>query len=258
MLPVTNIQRFSTHDGPGIRTTVFLKGCPLACRWCHNPEAWNDAPGFYFDEGKCTGCGLCGDGCLTGAKEPSVRLMSVPQILDEVLKDVAFYGENGGITLSGGEPMIHTQTPQLIFAAKRKGLHVVVETCGFFDSKALEALRLADLVLWDIKDTDDARHLEYTGVSRRRIVKNLLEFDRLGGKTLLRSVMVRGVNLNEEHLAELAALRRKLANCQGVELLAMHPYGADKYRKLGMEWGGKVEWVPTVEEMEWAKKIIGC
>jgi pyruvate formate lyase activating enzyme len=257
MLPVTKIQRFSTHDGPGIRTAVFLKGCPLSCVWCHNPETHNDAPGFYYDEQCCMNCRVCmTGGCPAGARQPSFTMMNIDSIVNEVLKDETFYGNDGGLTISGGEPMQHNETIKLIRRAKNSGLHTVVETCGFFDSRYLQALTEVDLVLWDIKNTDDIRHQKYTGVSNRGIIDNLINFDKFGGKTVLRCIMIHGVNFNEAHLAAIKNLQNQLNHCHGVELLPFHPYGESKYRKLGMEWNGSAFKAPSPEEMAWARKVM--
>ena len=284
LLTVTKIQRFCTHDGPGIRTVVFLKGCPLACRWCHNPETQNGARGFYYIDNRCVSCGLCLSVCPHGARSPgaeqgidndkcrgclqcaencpagalqiSARDMTVEAVLDEVLKDAAFYGGGGGLTLSGGEPMLQAESTDLLRAAKNKGLHTVVETCGYFDQSRLQPLADADLVLWDIKDTDDARHRQYTGVSNRLIVENLLAFDRLGGKTVLRAIMAKGINLHQEHIEALIALKNRLRHCQGIEPLPLHPYGASKYRQLGLPCGIEADWAPSPQEMEWVRDLL--
>jgi pyruvate formate lyase activating enzyme len=261
MLPITKIQRFSTHDGPGIRTVVFTKGCRLTCRWCHNPECLSHARDRYFDEAGCMGCGACDGhtrvgGCPTGALRPAVTPMQIDGIIGTVMRDAAFYGNDGGLTLSGGEPMLHAETLDLIAAAKAKGLHVVVETCGLFDPAYLLPLVAADLVYWDIKDTDDTRHTRYTGASNRAVTNNLLAFDALGGHTLLRCLMVRGVNMDERHLREVAGLRRRLKHCQGIELLPYHPYGATKYRHLGLPWTGDAAWQPSKADMAWARDVL--
>jgi len=201
MLKVTEIQRFCMHDGPGVRTTVFLKGCPLRCAWCHNPETQNKNSEMLLYNSKCIGCGSCIDSCknnlhriekqhiidrercsLCGkcveacpacALEICGKDMSIEEILSVVEKDRAFYGAFGGITLSGGEPFMQREkTVALLAACKARGLSTAVETCGYADTDILlSALPYVDLFLWDIKDTDNQRHKQYTGVYNDVILK---------------------------------------------------------------------------------------
>ena len=233
-LPVTEIQRFCMHDGPGVRTVVFCKGCPLRCAWCHNPETQRATPEmlFYpakcifcgacvsacpagaqiihperiFDRDRCAACGRCAAVCCTDAITPAAKDMTVDEILAAVLRDRAFYGERGGVTLSGGEPMAHPHGAiALLTACKEAGLGTAVETCGYFDEHLIPSLiPVVDLFLWDVKDTDDDRHKAYTGVSNRRILENLRRVDALGGRTRLRCILVNGVNTDEAHYAALA------------------------------------------------------
>ncbi len=283
-LPVTKIQRFSTHDGPGVRTTVFLKGCPLSCRWCHNPEGQSARQELMFSEALCVLCGACatvcplhrvGDGheisraacigcgrcvniCPTGALEMACTQMTVEEILSAAMQDAAFYGESGGLTLSGGEPMAHPEAAiALLRAAKAAGLHTAVETCGFFPAKILPELAAAtDLILWDFKDSDPARHEQYTGVSNAPILENLRALDGLGAKIELRCILVRGVNLEEKHLAAIAEQYHALHNCLGVTLLPYHAYGSSKARQLGREDSAHPEWIPTTEDLARARAFL--
>ncbi len=293
-LPVTDIQRHCMHDGPGVRTVVFLKGCPLSCAWCHNPEGQSPRQEILYYESKCIGCGACVSSCSVGAHildkdghrfarencmtcgrcaavcctEALVmarRDMAVSDILAAVLRDRAFYGESGptgrtrgGLTVSGGEPMAYPAgTLALLEAALAEGISTVVETCGQFDPVHLPRLSAAaDLLLWDVKDTAPARHKRYTGVSNERILANLREADRLGARTRLRCILVAGVNTDEAHYAALAALAQSLSHCEGVEFLPYHAYSGSKMLPLGLPDNGRREWIPHDEAVAMAKAFL--
>ncbi len=226
-LPVVEIQRFCMHDGPGIRTTVFIKGCPLRCKWCHNPETHKKENEIYYSPSKCIRCGNCNickngahqfttgkhvfdrDRCLmsedcvgvcpTKALESVSQEMGIDEIIYEVLRDVAFYGKEGGLTISGGEPMAYPkETIALLKAAKENNLNTAVETCGYFDKAFLPTLcQYTDTLLWDFKDSDKERHIEYTGVSNERIIENLLLADSLKANIELRCILVNTVNFTK-------------------------------------------------------------
>lgn len=285
-LPVTDIQRFCMHDGPGVRTVVFLKGCPLRCAWCHNPETQKSTPEILFYESKCiccgacvsacpvgahalhpervfdrslcTACGRCTAVCCTDALTPAAGDMTASEILSAVLRDRAFYGEAGGITVSGGEPTLHAEgVIPLLTACKEAGITTCVETCGEFSSRLLPPLcAVTDLFLWDVKDTDPARHKAYTGVDNRRILDNLREADRLGAKTRMRCILVAGVNTEVSHYEALAALYRSLSHCEGVEFIPYHAYGGSKMLPLGMPDNGRVAWIPSAEVVGEAKDYL--
>ncbi len=293
LLPVTSIQRFSTHDGPGIRTTVFLKGCPLRCEWCHNPETISTRNQILYSHQNCIGCGACVDicptsahyfdkkqihrfdvklcnGCLkcvdvcpTNAIESASRLMSVEEIINEVLKDKVFYGENGGITLSGGEPLLHAEgCLEILRLAKKNGLSTAIETSGYFDSSYIEKLaELTDIFLWDFKDGDNERHRKYTGVSNEKILHNLFLLDKQETKIILRCIMVKGINMDDIRFLAIAETFSKLKHCIGVELLPYHAFGGSKNEQLGYTDNGRKYWIPTIEDMIFAKERLsglGC
>ena len=287
-LAVAEIQRFCMHDGPGVRTVVFLKGCPLRCAWCHNPEMQKAEqemlfypnqciscgacvsacpagaqilyPERRFERETCVACGLCARVCCTNAPVPAAKHMTTEDILSEVLKDRAFYGEVGGITLSGGEPMLHGQASvEVLRACKEAGLSTALETCGYFDGELIPSLvPRVDLFLFDVKDTDEARHRAYTGVSNRRILENLRRIDRLGGRTRLRCILVQGVNTDGGHYGALAELALGLAHCEGVEFLPYHAYAGSKMIPLGLEDNGRTEWIPDAEAVEGAKAYLAA
>ena len=286
-LPVTNIQRFSVHDGPGIRTTVFLKGCPLRCRWCHNPETKRRENELFFtsrlcigcrlcaevcpasvhsfrdgehllDRSKCLLCGACADACPTTALELCAKEMTPEDIVREVLRDAPFYQGGGGMTLSGGEPTLHGEkTLALLSAAREAGLHTALETCGYFPETMIPGLLgSVDLFLYDVKDTDPVRHAANTGVSNERILENLKAVDRLGGESVMRCIMVKGLNMTPDHLHSLASLWRSLSHSRGIELLPYHAMGGSKSERLGHENDGHAEWIPSKEEIAEAKETL--
>lgn len=278
---MSDIQRFCTHDGPGIRTTVFLKGCPLDCFWCHNPESKSLANELFytpslciacgyciancpehahaltdsahvFDRSLCRACMTCAEGCNSRALESVAREMSVEQVLAEVEKDRAFYEESGGgLTLSGGEPTAQMEfTLELTSRAKAIGISTCIETCGFGPTERfLSLVPLVDLFLWDIKDTDDQRHLANTGTPLAPILDNLRQVDRAGGPSILRCLLLAGVNLNETHLDRIAAIYRQLSHCAGIELLAYHPLGGSKLERLGYPPRPSPDLTPSSEAM---------
>ncbi len=283
---VTEIQRFCMHDGPGIRTTVFLKGCPLRCFWCHNPETQASTAQLMFhpakcigcractlcpngvhgeadgkhaiDRTRCTACGQCVAACPTGALALSGSEMTSEEIIELALRDKAFYGTTGGITLSGGEPMLHPKACiELLRLAKDAGLHTAVETCGYFPSEYLEPLaRVTDLFLWDVKDTDDGRHRKNTGVSNERILQNLRAADAYDVPIVLRCILLRGINLNDTHLRRIGELYCSLQNAVRVDLLPCHSLGSSKAEAIGIPVPRLVQFEPTQAEMDAANQTL--
>ncbi len=268
---IFNIQKFCINDGPGIRTTVFVKGCPLNCLWCHNPESkavhrelfYNaekcigcrrcaavceagchtaDQNGHRFDRTGCMLCGRCAEGCYAGALETVGREITVQEALDEVLKDAAFYkNSGGGMTVSGGEPMAQFDfTLQLLQAAKAEGLHTCMETCGFAPAAHYEqAAPFVDIFLFDYKLTDPAAHQKYTGVPNDVILQNLRLLDGLGAATVLRCPIIPGINDEPAHLLAIAQTANSLAHVLEVNVEPYHPLGSSKSRMLGREYALK-------------------
>lgn len=283
---VAEIQRFCTHDGPGVRTTVFFKGCPLRCVWCHNPETQSFSPEIMLHTSLCTGCGACVSVCPTGAQiltqNDRSRVVSLckgcgacadvclpeackvigtdmrpEHILQEVLSDAVFYGEAGGVTLSGGEPLCAEGVIKLLRLIKQNGLHVVVETAGACNPDVLrQAAPYVDEFFFDIKHTDKQMHKQLTGADPEAIWSNLAMIDALGAKTRLRCLMVNGLTTDQAHVARVADLYRTLTHCTGVQLLRYHPMGGSKARALGIADKSRAEWIPTNAQLARAQELL--
>ena len=227
---VTDIQRFSVHDGPGIRTTVFLKGCNMDCAWCHNPETISFEPEMIVDESKCIGCWKCDEGCYSGAKRWVGTQKTVGQVLKEVLLDQPYYGEDGGVTISGGEPTCQPVfTRELLKACKEAGLSCGVESNLSVDWAILkEIASLCDVFMCDLKIWDSDLHKKYTRVGNERIIENLKKLDTIGIPIILRTPIIPGINDNAEQIKPIAQLAATLKNLKYYELLPYHPLGLSK------------------------------
>ena len=234
---------------------MFFGNKCISCRLCASCSAHSfDGGKHSIDREKCVLCGKCADLCPTTALQICGRDMTVDEIVREVKKDVAFYGTNGGVTLSGGEPLAQAGVVDLLRAFKSDGINTAIETCGFYDVSAV--LPYTDLFLWDIKDTDPARHEKYTGVSNGRILENLFAADEKGAKTRLRCIITRGVNANVDHYKRVNEIMGKLKNCTGADILPYHAYGGSKATSLGLPDNGDPAYIPTDDEINEATKII--
>lgn len=281
---IFNIQRYSVQDGPGIRTTVFLKGCPLRCEWCHNPESQSDQPVLMRDPGRCLRCGACEAACPEGldgaaARQPSdcrvcgacaeacptgaLRLagaeMSAPEVLREILKDRLFFEESGGgVTFSGGEPLRQSQfLLHLLRDCRKEGVHTAVDTCGDAPDEILrEVAGWTDLFLYDLKLVDDAAHQRFTGVTNRRILENLEMLHRIHRHLWIRIPLVPGVNDHPGHLEKMARLIAALPGIRRVDLLPFHRHGEEKRHRLGRERERVETRAPSTDSLAEAEAIF--
>jgi pyruvate formate lyase activating enzyme len=241
---IFDIQRFSVHDGPGIRTTVFMKGCPLRCRWCHNPEGLTKKQQLQFFEEKCIGCGLCGEKnklsdakcCPTDALTVCGKYVTEQEILTEILKDKVFYANEGGVTFSGGECLLQADfVTAVLEQAKKSGLHTAVDTCGYVPWTEIEkTLSVCDLYLYDIKSTDSVKHREYTGVDNTLIIENLKKLSRLDKEIWIRIPVIPDFNDSEDEMSSISDLVASLPSVKQVTLMPYHTLGASKYKTLGL------------------------
>lgn len=287
---VFNIQRFSVHDGPGIRTTVFLKGCPLRCAWCSNPEALRMRPEIITRDVKCIRCGKCVEACPeqaiavvenkrtiewekcnsrmqcaevcpSGAIEATGRYMTVAEVMDPVWRDAGYCRHSGGgMTLSGGEPLVQWQFAlQLLREAKRMELHTALDTTGYGDWEILdELLNFTDLLLYDVKHPNSARHQESTGVPNERILDNLRRMaDKSGITVWVRYPLIPHFNDSEDVLEELCAVVLPLKPAvEKISLLPYHKFGEAKYAALGKTYPWKDISTISEAQVEKLKKLV--
>lgn len=281
---VFNIQKYSVHDGKGIRTIVFLKGCPLRCEWCSNPESQNVFPEIMLSADACCGCGSCFKVCETGAiRSGTIRwerekcrmcgqctkvcpteartvagtMMTVEEVREQVLQDSIFYRTSGGgVTFSGGEPLMQSAfVSELAANLKKDYIRLAIETTGYAEWKAAESVfRLMDEILYDIKHMDDECHRKLTGVSNRRILENAEKAGDLNVPITIRVPVIGGKNSDEDNIRKTAVFARKIGAVE-MNLLPYHRYGESKYKKIGREYTCDA-YTPDDEEMDRLKRLV--
>ncbi len=271
---VFDIQRSSFVDGPGIRTTVFFKGCNLRCAWCHNPESQSAVPQMMFHKNRCNGCGKCKEKCpnslekcdLCGkctfycpndAREICGKEYTVDQLMTEILKDKTFYeNSGGGVTFSGGECMLQIDfLTEILKTCKENGIHTAVDTAGHVPYEYFERiLPYTDLFLYDIKCMDAEKHKHYTGVANTRILENLSALLKTSACVWVRIPVIPSVNDAEEEIAAIRAFLDEHGFPEKVEPLPYHRIGEHKYGALGMDVTSFS--VPSKEQMERIEKIF--
>jgi pyruvate formate lyase activating enzyme len=278
---VFDVQRFSTHDGPGIRTTVFLKGCGLRCLWCHNPESWLPTPelqvfenlciacgrcipvcaskarhlengALALDRDLCVVCGACAEACPSEALRISGRRTRTSEIVAEVLRDRPFYETSGGgVTLSGGEPLLQPEFVAAVLAAcSREGVHTAIETAGHVQWSAFErVLPFTQLVLFDLKCMDAERHRAATGSDNALVLENARRLGSSSTPMIVRMPIIPGVNDETSEVRAVAHFASRLSAVQAIELLPFHAFGSHKARSLGRRSWVEGKQAPSAETM---------
>jgi pyruvate formate lyase activating enzyme len=289
---VFDIKKYSINDGPGIRTTVFLSGCPLKCQWCHNPESQSLTPELLYRAGRCLGCGecivtcpeeaiafvselggkkiftnrekctrcqTCIATCYSGAREFSGKEVTVDEVMSQVVRETPFYDESGGgVTFSGGEPLMQPGfLSALLKACRAQEIRTCVDTSGFANWNVFDQIRGdVDLFLYDLKHMDSEKHREVTGVPNEPILENLRRLSGLGHKVVARLPLIPGINDDEANLVESGKFLASLPQLESVELMGYHDLAQAKYEALGMEYKLVGLKGPEEEEMRNAAEVL--
>jgi pyruvate formate lyase activating enzyme len=284
---IFDIKKYATDDGPGIRTTIFFKGCPVHCWWCHNPEGQTPTPELMYRKQRCNGCsdcvkacpreaiahaarqisinrrncnlcGKCSKKCPTDALTIIGKETTVKEVTKEIDKDAVFYDESkGGITASGGEPLMQVDfLNALLEKCKERYIHTAVDTCGYAPKEAFEKVKdKVDLFLYDIKLMDNKKHMRYTGVSNKLILENFQKLAENGNELLVRFPIIPGINDDEDNVTKTAGF----ALSHGIENISILPYhraGTEKYKSLGKAYRMKKTLSPSDEKMKAIKEKL--
>ncbi|MCK5835269.1 MAG: glycyl-radical enzyme activating protein [Lentisphaeria bacterium] len=276
-IKIFDIQRYSLHDGNGIRTNIFIKGCPLRCKWCANPESQRFYSENVYSKSTCMNCGSCVEGCPqqtlsmddwnredcshcmkceaicpTASRRFVGKDRTIESVVDEVIKDHAFYkASGGGVTLSGGEPLAQPEaTAKLAAELKKMGLHLAIETCGYAKWEKVEAvLKHCDQILYDIKEMCPIKHLEFTGVDNRLILDNARKAARLDSEFIIRVPVIGGYTNRIENIEKIAKFAVEIGAAE-MHLLPFHRFGENKYEKSHMSYDCADAYIPSEVEMQ--------
>jgi len=261
---ITDIQKFSLHDGPGIRSTIFLKGCNMRCIWCHNPETYEMQPQEAFYKDKCIGCGHCKDGCPTKARIIIGREMTADEVCDEIISDLPYYQTSGGgITLSGGEPLIQADfAAEILSKCQENNIDTAIETNLSLPYEQIKkVVPYLNRIYFDIKLFNDDLHKQYTGVSNKRILENAHYTDETGLPFIVRTPLIPGITDTDENIAAIAAFLKPMKHLQYYELLSYNSLAGSKYEPIHLEFKLKdVKPLPddrikTLIDIIWANSV---
>jgi len=285
---IFDIKQYAIHDGPGIRTTVFLKGCPLACWWCHNPEGIETALRIVYQKNRCIGCGecvvacpegaltftpdgiateitlcktcgACAEVCAAEARETIGRIITVGDLMEIIKKDIPFYDESGGgVTFSGGEPLMQSEfLLELLQECGKEQIHRTVDTSGCIDTQTLITIaQETDLFLFDLKLMDPEKHREYTGVPNHLILNNLKQLARSGADITVRIPLIPGINTDDENIDFTGMFLRVLPEIRKVHILPYHDFQKNKYIRANTEYHASHVPPPTTDELTAIKKRL--
>lgn len=285
---IFDIKKYAIHDGPGIRTTVFFKGCPLRCSWCHNPESWEPRTELMIrpvrctrcgrcvqicpqhaiksqngrierDLSRCVVCGTCIEPCPADARELVGRQVTAQEILTEIKKDSVFYDQSGGgVTFSGGEPLMQSEfLTALLNLCRQNGFHTAVDTCGYAPPEILEPIiELTDLFLCDLKHLDSAKHREFTGVDNKQILDNLQLLSNRARRIIVRIPVVGGFNDQPREIRAIGEFIKSLKSVKQIDLLPYNTGGLAKAERLGKPQAVQKAVRPSDEQMRAFSEVL--